>query len=236
MAQSSESSLVRPNSSQFQSVHTHSFLFTRYHTLWIPATNLHAQSRRFFVKPKTRLKLIRRTLQQQTSLAAYVREIQIVDYPATSKAGSRNVKTCCDSLASIVSACPQLERITGFYPTYHKKHDSIFRAISAKQTLKEHTWILCAREKPKAEEKRFLRSSSFWTPREYDPAIAFVELHSRFENLERRWLSPVLQMVAPIRISPIFFKHLPALQNLHLGSFASHDFEPSHLKYLPKKA
>lgn len=96
----------------------------------------------------TRLVLLRRTLRSNPQIAAIVRQLKVpnpaVMGSSSSSSGSAwNKEEYENIVASVIMACPNLERVVGFYPTYQPAtFQRYVHALSTRQRLKEMTWII----------------------------------------------------------------------------------------------
>lgn len=89
----------------------------------------------------TRLVLLRRSLRGDHKLAELVRTIKV---PALAEDATIEARQYHDIVASVVMACPNLERLDGFYPTYDHGHSRLFNALGSRAALKEMTWVIDA--------------------------------------------------------------------------------------------
>ncbi|KKY32169.1 hypothetical protein UCDDA912_g07874 [Diaporthe ampelina] len=87
-----------------------------------------------------RLVLLRRTLRANRSLGAVVRSLKV---PALPDGAPIEATKYHDVVASVVMACPNLERLDGFYPSYrHGSESHLLHALETRRRLKEMTWII----------------------------------------------------------------------------------------------
>lgn len=115
------------------------------------------QKKRYKHVSSTRLVLLRRSLRADHKLAELVRTIKV---PALSDDAAIEAKEYHDVVASVIMACPNLERLDGFYPTYDHSHSRLFNALASRAALKEMTWIIDAPWcEPDAAEARTARRS-----------------------------------------------------------------------------
>ncbi|KAK2609919.1 hypothetical protein N8I77_003388 [Diaporthe amygdali] len=102
-----------------------------------------------------RLVLLRRTLRANRSLGAVVRSLKVPALPDNAPIEATKYH---DMVASVVMACPNLERLDGFYPSYRHGSDSHFlHAMETRRKLKEMTWLIEAVPEASVEH---VRSSS----------------------------------------------------------------------------
>lgn len=87
-----------------------------------------------------RLVLLRRTLRANRSLGAVVRSLKV---PALPDGAPVEATKYHDVVASVVMACPNLERLDGFYPSYrHGSESHLLQALETRRKLKEMTWAI----------------------------------------------------------------------------------------------
>lgn len=106
--------------------------------LLVGADSAHQRKKYRGVYP-TRLVLLRRSLRADNRLAEMVRSIKV---PALPEDASIDNEAYHDIVASVVMACPNLERLDGFYPTYNHSHSRLFHALGSRSALKEMTWVM----------------------------------------------------------------------------------------------
>lgn len=100
-----------------------------------------AQRKRYKNMHSSRLVLLRRSLRADPTLAELVRSIKV---PALADDAGADVREYHDVVASVVMACPNLERLDGFYPTYDHGHSRLFNALGSRASLKDMIWIIDA--------------------------------------------------------------------------------------------
>lgn len=87
-----------------------------------------------------RLVLLRRTLRANRSLGAVVRSLKV---PALPDGAPVEATKYHDVVASVMMACPNLERLDGFYPSYrHGSESHLLHALETRRRLKELTWVV----------------------------------------------------------------------------------------------
>lgn len=99
-----------------------------------------------------RLVLLRRTLRANRSLASVVRSLKV---PALPDDASIEAHKYHDVVASVLMACPNLERLDGFYPSYrHGSESHLMHALETRRKLKEMTWVIEAAPEASVEHAR----------------------------------------------------------------------------------
>lgn len=109
-----------------------------YERIYLVGSDSPAHIKKYKMKYGVRLKLLRRTLRDRRVLANYVRELKLPRLAFEPGKGQNLV----DMVAAVVMACPNLERLVGFYQTYGHEFDRLTYALSARRRLKEHVWII----------------------------------------------------------------------------------------------
>lgn len=173
-----------------------------------------------------RLKLLRRTLRERRVLAQYVREIKAPCLQPELLAKKREI---VDLVASIVMACPNLERLVGFYYIYDHDFDRLTHALSTRRGLREHAWIV-------GQNDAVTQRSHQQLP----PGLMDVEQVDSFLNYHKAWLSLTTLLIHShnqgVLEQDVFidvFDRLPSLQHLYISGFDIDDFNDTILQTLP---
>ncbi|OAA64334.1 Co-chaperone Hsc20 [Niveomyces insectorum RCEF 264] len=105
----------------------------------------------------TRLVLLRRTLRSNPQIAAIVRSLKVPTLPTACA-----LPADYDSLiASVVMACPNLERVVGYSPAYsHTTFSRYFHALSTRSRLKEINWLIESVAPPHEQKAQQIRTHS----------------------------------------------------------------------------
>jgi hypothetical protein len=180
----------------------------------------------------SRMVLLRRTLRANPQIAMLVRSLKPPARPRSVGEVAYN-----DLVASVVMACPNLERLVGYYPSYDHSFQRLFQALSTRRNLKEMNWIL----EPSANQRQPRTPMSSmqgdrWGPGELEPQEAqqFLAFHSNWRQLTTlvvhchpgAGLSPANLLECTIR-------SLPSLQNLYLSHIPPNSFSDANLLSLP---
>ena len=183
-----------------------------------------------------RLQLLRRTLRERRMLATCVKELTVPDpnIPPFHADGSMNkaFNEYRDLVASVVMACPNLERLLGFYPFYTHQFDRLTHALSTKTKLKEHVWVIGE------NDEVTVRSHSQLPPGLLDQhqVYQFMHYHYAWSELESLMLcSPGRTGVLESGVFVRVFRLLPHLRSLCVSSFDADDFTDSTLLALPPR-
>ncbi|KAK3366864.1 hypothetical protein B0T24DRAFT_370053 [Lasiosphaeria ovina] len=185
----------------------------------------------------SRLVLLRRTLRANPQMAAIVRSLKPPALPPGVSAGEYG-----DLIASVVMACPNLERLVGFYPTYDHSFQRLFHALSTRTRLKEMDWVLEAspvqrrhRMRPSAGSGGSV-SGQLWAPGDLQPhqSLEFLEYHLDWKNLTTLVIHCLSRAtLTPVTLLEKTLRSLPSLENLHLSHFPHTSFNDASLLVLP---
>jgi hypothetical protein len=193
--------------------------------------------KRFRMNYGTRLKLLRRTLRGNEELAERVKSLRVPTFTEAGAVGSKkDCKLYEDIVASVVMACPNLERLLGFYPQYDYEFSRITQALSTRKYLAEHLWNIDA----KADILPvYVQAGQSGEQVLSEEAHAFVSYHSRWRSLmtlaihcthtstfDASILRPLLGCLPSLRhlalsslsLPDDFILSLPPLSSLHLSN------------------
>lgn len=128
----------------------------------------------------SRLKLLRRTLREQPSLARCVRELHLADIHRLYREATIEREDIANMVASLVMACPRLERLVGFHIPYSRYFDRLSHALSTRPYLKEKLWYFEGRNNDvnDDEDEEIGPDSGFYIAA-IDGTERFIELNSR---------------------------------------------------------
>ena len=201
-------------------------LLCRYDTIHIVGSDSPAHVKKFKVKSGIRLKLLRRTLRARRVLAQYVRELKVPDIQ--SEMADRSKETI-DLVASIVMACPNLERLAGFHTVYDHNFDRLTYALSTRKKLQEHVWVI--------GENQEITNRSF---KQLPPGLmdrtqtaAFIQFHDTWSSLHTLFLHSQKMGILEHDVFLDVFGRLPSLQHLYISNFDIDDFNDATLQALP---
>ncbi len=198
------------------------------------------QIKKYKMKTGIRLKLLRRTLRERSYLAQHVRELKV---PRLQPEGDPLRNHSINVVASLVMACPNLERLIGPYPVYGHEFDRLTHALSTRKKLKEQMWLI-------GENAAITqRSQKQLAPGLMDPEQkeSFVFFHDAWTSLTTLFLhSPgfgILEKDIFVNIKnhedqrrvqgPGILHRLPSLKHLCISNFDMDDFDDYTLQYLP---
>lgn len=193
--------------------------------------------KKFKLKFGTRLRLLRRTLRTRLDLAEYVKVLKVPAMPDTAK--GKEQEEYLELVASLIMACPNLERLPGFYPTYNHEFSKFVHALSTRKKLTERVWVINA--SPFQRQRRFNLSADAEyltpilapSPLLPEQCIDFMIHHSNWKSLKTLFLhcNPGGTIDSPL-FTNIFYS-LPSLESLHVSSFPATSFNDETLLSLP---
>ena len=192
------------------------------------------------MKTGVRLKLLRRTLRERSYLAQHVRQLKV---PRLHMEGDPSRTEMISMVASLVMACPNLERLVGFYPVYTHEFDRLTHALSTRKKLKEQMWLIGENAAITQRSQKQL-APGLMDPEQKD---SFVHFHDAWTSLTTLFLhSPGFGILEkdifvnirsdgdPRRVQgPGILHRLPALKHLCISNFDMDDFDDFTLQHLP---
>ncbi|KAL9598381.1 MAG: hypothetical protein Q9219_004543 [cf. Caloplaca sp. 3 TL-2023] len=198
----------------------------RYRRIHIVGNDSPLHAKKFKVKFGVRLKLLRRTLRERRILAQYVQEIKVPRLqPDVEVVDARNL----DLVASLVMACPNLERLVGFHPVYSHNFDRLTHALSTRPKLQEHVWII-GENWAVTERSRKQLPPGLMDPEQADQ---FLHFHHLWASLSTLFLYAHKQGVLERDIFVHALHRLPALEHLCISGFDTDDFDDVVLQSIP---
>ena len=207
---------------------------SRYENIEITGCDSPLQLKKYKVKHGSRLRLLRRTLRDRTLVANLVKEIRVPDpgFPPFLSAGKPNPRFCeyRDLVASLVMACPNLERLLGFHCLYNHEFDRLTQALSTRRKLKEHVWIVGENESVTERSHHQLPPGLLDQHQVYQ----FLHYHRSWSHLETLMLySPGGAGIIEHELFVRVFQLLPSLKRLCISSFDGDDFSDETLLAIP---
>ncbi len=194
--------------------------------------------KKFKLKYGTRLTLLRRTLRTRPDLASYTKSLKVPAMPEAAKS-KKEQDEYLDLVASIIMACPNLERLLGFHPAYNHEFSRFVHALSTRRKLVERVWIISASPFQRQHRYQISENSEFLTPILApgpllpEQCIDLLTYHSNWANLQTLVVhcNPGGTIDSPL-FTDIFWS-LPALNNLHVSCFPEPSFNDATLLSLP---
>lgn len=196
-----------------------------YERIYLVGSDSPAHIKKYKMKYGARLKLLRRTLRDRRVLANYVRELKLPRLAFEPGKGQNLV----DMVASVVMACPNLERLVGFYQTYGHEFDHLTYALSTRRQLKEHVWII-------GENTAITQRSHSQLPpglMDDEQVHTFLHYHTSWTNLQTLFLHSQNHGILERHVFEKVFQILPSLQHLCISNFDQDDFDDYTLQTLP---
>lgn len=167
-------------------------------------------SRRYHLKTGLRLKLLRRTLRDQSCLAKAVQELRIWN------AQTLPDEAMQDQIASVIMACPNLQTFTGSQVFYNNKFSKIHHALGTRRYLKSHLWIVSSQDgAPQYSASQKVHQ--------------FLGLHSAWHKMTALALHCQRGAIFQRKIFLDLTQLLPALENLSISGFPASSFDDETL-------
>lgn len=207
----------------------------------------------------TRLVLLRRSLRADPLLAQLVRTLKV---PALPEDAPIDVEEYHDIVASVIMACPNFERLDGFYPLYNHVETRLLQALTFRDRLKEMTWVVDATpsvadlplsshksrsskrknhhsKKESAEREQQYLAKLYSHPNNLlsSPlANAFVRYHTYWKELTHLTIHclPGSTLRSPHGLLNVVMGYLPSLRHLYLSHVPAESFDDYHLLDLPQ--
>lgn len=212
-----------------------------YESIWLSGDDPVSHIKKTFkLKYGTRLKLLRRSLRKNVALANHVRELKLPDMPEIASTPTEK-EAYLDMVASVIMACPNLERLFGLHPLYTQQFTRLNHALSTRTKLTEHVWNMASRPDTRRSQESFKKERRrsryismpekllardqqvaplFNPPPEINSDADFLELHSNWTNLT----TLAIHCSPGGTISPSLLQQtigsLPSLTNLALSSLS----------------
>ncbi|KAK7565357.1 hypothetical protein IWX50DRAFT_653132 [Phyllosticta citricarpa] len=203
-----------------------------YGTLWVPAPDKEDRGKVAPTKP-TRIKALRKILREKSAYGNMVREIKAYELQqAFAEANYNEAQEIVNDLASIVMACPNLEKLTGFHWIYRHEFDRLNHALSTRPHLKERAWLI---SQPINHQPISLDKSSGVAALQLypGPTELFLHHHDNCSNLKTLFLHGEGTGIMDFRSFVATFRKLQHLEDLHLSNFSAADFNDRTLAAIP---
>jgi hypothetical protein len=181
-----------------------------------------------------RLIRLRSTLRARPLLAALVKSLHVPDPNIPLYQGNGDPNPEYDAyictLASVVMTCPNLEVLTGFYAFYNHTFDRLTHALSTRQKLRQHVWIIAENDDVNDRGQTQLPPGLLDEEQTYQ----FLQYHDRWKQLDTLLLcSPGGLGIIEHEVFIRMLHSLPALRSLAISSFDKDDFHDMTLLSLP---
>jgi hypothetical protein len=123
-----------------------------YRDLWLPSsTTGNKRGRRFsMARPKSRLELLLRTLDEAPSLSLLIRRIHITGTLAKELEGidtsDAQRKAAHNMLREVIETCTEVELVTGYNPPVTREHADWYKLLFSRGRISAHAWSLNLRK------------------------------------------------------------------------------------------
>ncbi|RFU74004.1 hypothetical protein TARUN_8251 [Trichoderma arundinaceum] len=214
-----------------------------YDDIQIVGSDSAAHKKKFKQNQGNRMAMLRRTLRANPDIAVLVKSLK-VPHPEpplnwSASKGMQWLEQYEDRVATLIMACPKLERLSGPTPNYDHSFKKIFHALSTRTALKDMTWIMepalaSASQGQRTDSPSKQRGQSGPSMLEPSQGIALLDSHRNWSSLTK--LSILCQpgaTLAPHRLLSKTLTYLPSLQHLHLCNLPPNAFNDNNLLSLP---
>lgn len=208
-----------------------------YRRVYVVGHDNHRQSQNTRIKAPGRLKLLRRTLRERHSMARHVRELHLPDYQTLYQQAGIGREEIVNLVASLVMACPSLERLVGFHIPYTMSFDRLSYALATRPKLRERVWLLSEPPDGYLDEEDEDEANNYYLAAS-DPIECFLDLNSGHPLLSTLVIhrssgdfAPTLNFRAIIGT----LRQLPMLQHLLISGLPAMSFTNITLNALPPR-
>ncbi|KAH7400865.1 hypothetical protein DE146DRAFT_612508 [Phaeosphaeria sp. MPI-PUGE-AT-0046c] len=190
----------------------------------------HTKLPKLRIRGTSRLKLLRRTLRAQPALARRtVRELHLSDFWTLYQDAAIEREEIVSAIASLIMACPMLERVTGFHLPFTHSYNRLSHALSTRANLKEK-FFLSQFEIDSSDEEDDDLGAYYLAA--CDPTERFLEINSNHAMLSTLVLhSTTLNFRAIVGT----LRQLPSLRDLSISRLPSTSFTNMTLNALPSR-
>ena len=216
---------------------------SRYEDIQLVGADSIMQRKRYKLNVGTRLILLRRTLRSNPQIASLVRSLKVPSPPPEAPLSRYQ-----EFVATVIMACPNLERLSGFHQQYDHSFNRFFHALSTREHLKDMTWVIGqpAPQNRRPDAKSSSRSAGKLisgsntdeqaVPDDLDPdqSAMFLDMHANWSQLTTLTIHCLPGgTLTPVSLLGTMMAHLPALEDLHLSHLPPTSFNDSNLLSLP---
>ncbi|KAG6203687.1 hypothetical protein E4U35_004095 [Claviceps purpurea] len=216
-----------------------------------------AHKKKFRFPKDCRLALLRRTLRTDADIASIVRSLRVPTPEIHTVASSSSdpkaqalLEQYEDQVASLVLACPNLERLSGPVFTYDHSFKRLFQALATRGNLKNMDWVLdaAAGSLPSIQQQQQQQqhAASFTTKdNQHDGLVphrnqlqphqedAFLKHHKTWTKLTSLSIQCLPGAALTQTLLSRTLSLLPSLQHLHLHDLPRSAFTDANLAALP---
>ncbi|KAI3331956.1 hypothetical protein HD806DRAFT_478896 [Xylariaceae sp. AK1471] len=209
-----------------------------YEDIQLVGADSQVQKKRLKISYGSRLVLLRRTLRSRPGIAVLVRSLKP---PAVPQGVPTELYQ--NLVASVIMACPNLERLVGFHQNYNFSFNRLFHALSTREQLREIHWTL---EASQTQRKRRMSNAapmlSSGNPNFQEaPGNLQPEQSEEFRELHMNWMNLTTLSIhclpgatlTPVSLLPDILADISSLQNLHLSHLPFTAFNDANLLSLP---
>ncbi|KAG6103622.1 hypothetical protein E4U14_006166 [Claviceps sp. LM454 group G7] len=213
-----------------------------------------AHKKKFKFPKDRRLALLRRTLRADADIASIVRSLKVPTPEIHTVASSSSdpkaqalLEQYEDQVASLVVACPNLERLTGPVFTYDYSFKRLFQALETRGNLKDMDWVLdaAAGSLPSIQQQQQHAAVFITKDSQNDALVPYQnQLHPNQEDAflkhNKTWTKLASLSIQCLPGAPLTqtllsrtLSLLPSLQHLHLHDLPRSAFTDGNLAALP---
>ncbi|KAG9192283.1 hypothetical protein G6011_11017 [Alternaria panax] len=206
-----------------------------YHKAIVLANEEHAGLPKLKTKGTSRLKLLRRTLRNNSGLARRVRELHMSEFQWLYQNATIEREEIANLVASLVMACPRLERLVGFHIHYSQAFDRLSHALSTRSNLKERVLMLVDTDADVGTDDDEERPRGIYIA-ECDPIERFLELsssHSALSTLVLHQQQGQSSTRLNFRAIVGTFRNHPYMRHLAVSGLAANSFTSMALNAIP---
>ncbi|CAI6340063.1 unnamed protein product [Periconia digitata] len=207
-----------------------------YRDLWVLGSDDSASHMQVKIIGTSRLKLLRRTLRERPTLAQLVRNLHMPDFQDLYHNAAIEREEIVNLVASLVMACPRLERLIGFHIPYTHSCDRLSYALSTRPSLKERVWLLSEDDGGIAEDQYEDDSTEDYYHAATDPTERFLGLNYNHPDLTSLVLhQDSIHTSRELNFRAIIgtLRQFPKLRNLSLSGLSKTAFSNFTLNALP---
>jgi hypothetical protein len=178
---------------------------------------------------------LRRTLRERKILARIVRELHVPDFQTLYQNATIEREEIVNLVASLVMACPNLERLVGFHIPYTHTFDRLSHALSTRTALKERLWYLADKDLEADEDDEEDPTQGYYHASS-DLTEQFLGLNSNHVGLTTLALhQEAAQTGNQLTFRAIIgtLRQFPTLRHLSLSGLSSTSFSNITLNALP---
>lgn len=212
----------------------------RYEDIQLVGPDSMSQRKKFKLAHGSRMLMLRRTLRADPDLASLVRSLKVPRPDTTAKGiNAKTLEQYEDLTASLVMACPNLERLSGPATGYAHSFKKIYQALSTRGRLRQMDWLV---EPTSSQRQKGSQSGSkknddaFVMPGELQPSQegAFLDMHRNWSQLETLSIHCLPgATLTPDSLLTRTLSMLPSLKHLHLCNLPPNAFNDTTLLALP---